>query len=329
MALDNPLVTVCVPVYNVECFIERCSRSLFEQSYHNLEYVIVDDCSPDRSISKLLHVLQDYPERKEQVVVLTHDRNRGLAAARNTAVSFAHGHFITHVDSDDWLSLDAVDVLVDGWKKSGADIVSGSMALEKSSGRTIIKTPVYLSKEDAVLDLFQLTFNHVLVHRLIRTSLYRDNNISAIEGLNVGEDHYTMPKLAYFSNGIHVVDKVIYHYDITNPQSYLHSGLRSEFDGNFNSFMVLFDYFSLLEEFYTRELKKIFAKFLKSFLRRGVISNDYTLYYDMLAKLRSCDKDVLSLAGYSTPIKRFVYSHPRIFRTLLHISWSVKRSPSN
>lgn len=74
-------VSVLVPVYGVEKYIERCARSIFEQTYHNLDIIFVDDCTPDHSIDVLKRVLKDYPERKEQTRIIKHDHNRGLAGA--------------------------------------------------------------------------------------------------------------------------------------------------------------------------------------------------------------------------------------------------------
>ena len=78
-----PLISILIPVYNVEKFIERCARSVFEQTYENLEYVFVDDCSPDKSIQILERVLAEYPKREKQTKIIHHDKNRGVAAARN------------------------------------------------------------------------------------------------------------------------------------------------------------------------------------------------------------------------------------------------------
>lgn len=65
--MENPIVTICIPVYNTEKYIEKCCRSLFEQTYENIEYVFVDDSSPDNSIRLMENVLQEYPSRKEKV----------------------------------------------------------------------------------------------------------------------------------------------------------------------------------------------------------------------------------------------------------------------
>ena len=102
-------VSVLVPVYGVEKYIERCARSLFEQTYSDLEYVFVNDCTPDQSIEILKKVMAEYPQRKNAVKIVNHAKNRGLAAARNTAYDNATGDFVTIVDSDDWLEWDALE----------------------------------------------------------------------------------------------------------------------------------------------------------------------------------------------------------------------------
>ena len=106
------MISILVPIYSVEQYIERCAKSLFEQTYTDIEYIFVNDCSPDRSIDILKETILKYPKRKNYVKIINHDVNRGLSAARNTAVENAIGDFILHVDSDDYLEMDAIEKLV-------------------------------------------------------------------------------------------------------------------------------------------------------------------------------------------------------------------------
>ena len=122
-----PLVSICVPVYGVENYIERCCRSLFEQTYSNIEYIFVNDCTPDDSIKVLEHVLSEYPVRKENVKICNHQTNKGLAGARNTAIETATGVYLMHVDSDDYLDLNAVECLVNTALSEDADVVQYDM----------------------------------------------------------------------------------------------------------------------------------------------------------------------------------------------------------
>ena len=89
--MNRPKLSVVVPVYNVSKFIERCARSLFEQTLDDIEFIFVDDCSPDDSIDILRRVMLDYPERKDNIHIIRHSINKGLPAARNSGLSTARG----------------------------------------------------------------------------------------------------------------------------------------------------------------------------------------------------------------------------------------------
>ena len=97
-------VSILVPIYGVEHYIEQCARSLFEQSYSDIEYIFVNDCTPDSSMDILKQVLSIYPNRKSQVRIIEHEHNQGLGAARLTATKAATGEAVMHVDSDDYIT---------------------------------------------------------------------------------------------------------------------------------------------------------------------------------------------------------------------------------
>ena len=118
-------VSILVPVYGVEKYIGQCAETLFGQTYDDIEYVFVDDCTPDNSIQVLRQVLSAYPQRTKQVSIIRHDHNRGLGAARKTAFEASSGEFVMNVDSDDYLAPDAVEKLVARQQQTGADLVEG------------------------------------------------------------------------------------------------------------------------------------------------------------------------------------------------------------
>lgn len=117
-------VSVIIPVYNVEPYIARCAQSLFEQSMQDLEYIFVDDCTPDRSIDVMLEVLEAFPERKNQVKVIHNEHNLGLARARLAGLSHASGEYIAHCDSDDAVHADAYRLMYEKAKEENLDIVT-------------------------------------------------------------------------------------------------------------------------------------------------------------------------------------------------------------
>ncbi len=119
-----PSVSVIIPIYNVERYIERCARSLFGQTLKDIEYVFVNDCTPDASMDILMNILKEFPERKEQVIVINHPRNLGAAAAREHGIAAATGEYIIHCDSDDWIDLDMYRAMYDKAKAEDLDMVT-------------------------------------------------------------------------------------------------------------------------------------------------------------------------------------------------------------
>lgn len=117
-------VSVIIPVYKVEPYVARCARSLFEQTLEDIEYIFVDDCTPDRSIEIVKEVLADYPDRKEQVHFVRTPRNGGLARARVFGLKYASGDYIIHCDSDDAVELDAYRQMYEKAVAENLDVVT-------------------------------------------------------------------------------------------------------------------------------------------------------------------------------------------------------------
>ncbi len=215
------MVSICVPVYNVEKYIERCAFSLFNQTYDDIEYIFVDDGSKDLSLQKLNETIELFPKRKGLVKVLQHACNRGLSAARNTAVNNCKGDFLLHVDSDDYLERNAVEKLVEKQLETSADIVTGQAVSLNKERLFVLERAQFVNHDDFVEDMIKPSIHHTIWGRLIRRSLYTENNIEAKEGVNIGEDLQVMSQLAYYAKKNESVWDVIYHYDCTNELSYM------------------------------------------------------------------------------------------------------------
>lgn len=247
MTQEPYTVSILVPVYGVEKYIERCARSIFEQTYKNLDIVFVDDCTPDKSIEILRRVLDDYPERKAQTRIIRHEHNRGLAAARNTAVAAATGTFLTHLDSDDWLELDAVEELVKKQVETGAEIVTGEAYVDENTIDEHYIEPNYKNKDEMMVNILSQIWHHEIWNRLIKKSLYDDHHLLALERMNQGEDWRMTPMLLWYANGIARLDKKTYHYYM-NDQSMCKS--EKSWKKKFNSFVQNYNNYSSLVPFF-------------------------------------------------------------------------------
>ena len=116
-------VSVIIPVYGVEKYIERCAKSLFEQTLHDIEYLFIDDCSPDNSIKILESLLDSYPSRKANTRILKMSTNSGQAAVRMRGMKEATGEYLIHCDSDDWVDHQMYEKMYNYAKSNDYDMV--------------------------------------------------------------------------------------------------------------------------------------------------------------------------------------------------------------
>lgn len=286
-----PTVSICVPVYNVERYIERCAVSLFEQSYQDIECVFVNDGSPDSSLDKLKSVVERYPSMRDKVKIVEHEKNRGLSAARNTAICLSSGEFILHVDSDDYLDYEAVDHLVRKQEETGADIVTGQAICIEKEKASVMERPQFTSNQDFVKDMIRPSIHHTIWGRLIRKALYLDHGIKAKEGVNIGEDLQVMTQLAFYSNKVESIWDIVYYYDCTNELSYM-----NQFDTRHikrlvqdtQSMEVVRAFFEGKNELYHDEAEKYLFEYYMNLLRyygRSRMREEFTCIKDKLSGL--------------------------------------------
>lgn len=201
------IISVIVPIFGVEKYIERCARSLFEQTIkEGIEFIFVDDCTKDNSITSLNKVLDEYPERKAQVTLLKHDVNKGLPQARKTGVLVAKGEYIAHCDSDDWVGLDMYEKMSDYAHKNDYDIVY----CDYYSVDGVNRTPVVQKTNKKLLQ-------GPVWNKIVRRSIYNENKI-VYPTANKAEDGALMTQLSFFSNSVGYIPEPLYFY-FNNPLS--------------------------------------------------------------------------------------------------------------
>jgi glycosyltransferase involved in cell wall biosynthesis len=208
-------VSILVPVYGVEKFIGRCARSLFGQTFDDIEYVFVDDGSPDDSIVMLGRILEEFPRRKPHVKIVRHEHNKGSAGARNTALDHATGKYVMYVDSDDYLEPDAVRLLHDKAEEERADVVVYDMRYDYGDKIFDSIEVIPADRHDYVKEL--LLRNHILgvCGKMFDRDLF-GSGIRFVEGINYGEDYTATSLLSYKARKIVKLDKVLYSYVQTN-----------------------------------------------------------------------------------------------------------------
>ena len=247
-------VSVIIPIFRVEKFIERCAISLFEQTLDSIEYIFVDDTTPDKSIEILTDVLERYPQRKPQVTILRHDVNKGLPAARNSGLSVAGGEYVFHCDSDDYLESNALEQMLNVAEKTDSDIVWCDYYLSFSMNERIMVQPNYSNSQEAIKGMLSGTMKYNVWNKLAKRRLYVDNSISFPAGHSMGED-MTMIKLFAHAKKVAYINAPLYHYIRLNTDAMTQSySERKIADIEFNVAQTL-DYllknckFDLTQEF--------------------------------------------------------------------------------
>lgn len=216
--MNKPLVSVLIPVYGVEKYILKCFDSVLNQTYNNIEVVFVNDCTPDNSI-KLVKCLIEQTNIQYPVRIVEHEVNKGLAAARNTAVKNAVGELILHLDADDTIAPNTIEKTVDKMIATGADAVMYGMLHEYKD---------YSVSESIKIPSDITTYIQMMIERkvsvcmcggLYKRTLYTDNNIMEIEGCDYEEDYVTKPRLLYYAKKVVALNEPLYIYNHINERS--------------------------------------------------------------------------------------------------------------
>lgn len=204
-------VSVIVPIYGVEKYIERCARSLFEQTLDDIEYLFIDDCTPDKSIEILKSVLDRYPHRKEQVSIHRMEKNSGQARVREWGMKNATGDYIIHCDSDDWVESTMYEDLYKIAIKEDADVVkcqfdrvySDKHVIADGSYNGVIRKDNAISMLLRGLDMSS-TCDKLVKRAILEKIKYPKNNM--------WEDLYLVLQMLSYSNKVYSVPNVYYHY---------------------------------------------------------------------------------------------------------------------
>lgn len=222
--IADELISVVVPVYNVEKYLERCVDSIIKQTYKNLDIILVDDGSPDNSGK----ICDNYKEKYTNIRVI-HQKNQGLSVARNNGLAVAKGSYITFVDSDDWIAPDMVSVMYKNLKKSYADIsVIGfyNVYEDRKMVKNTIgnKTQIMTSMEALECFLFNGYITPCVWGKLYKIDIW--SGVKCPPG-KLFEDQYTTYKLLDKANKI-VFNPYPYYYYLKRNGSIGHSGFSEK-----------------------------------------------------------------------------------------------------
>lgn len=249
-----PKVSVIIPVYGVEKYIERCARSLFEQTLDDIEYIFVDDCSPDKSIDILNEVKADYPTKISNIKIIHHKKNEGLPIARQSGWKVATGEYIANCDSDDWIDSDLYERMYKTAVGQTADIVVCDIKFtDGTSCRKIVNGLLSdnPNKEDAQKDMIYLRTSWSLCNKLIHRNLYVE--LKEYPSAYMGEDMAVALPIFKNCKTVAICNNVYYNYFINTSSASLQTnlnGVKAKYKGFRDNFKIVRRYCNLKEANY-------------------------------------------------------------------------------
>ena len=247
---NSCLVSVIIPVYASERHIEQCARSLMDQSMQNgIEFIFVNDCSPDRTMDILQSVLLDYPSRKDQITVINHSRNLGAVQSRKDGALVAKGEYVLCCDHDDWMEKEMVSRLYEATGNGQADMVECGFFRYRQNKRIGIYLPCQDDRD------FPDLWNAYLWIHLIRKDLFLSHYDDFLP-CKYCEDVFPLCYFYYYAKEKRTLPVPLYHH-VDNPDSITHA-MDIAMTGP-----VIQKNFSRLDRLYrSRRFRKTYHKFL-------------------------------------------------------------------
>lgn len=214
-----PKVSVIIPIYGVEKYIERCVRSLFEQTLKDVEYIFIDDCTKDCSIKILNKIIKEYESKIRnnnwKIIQEKMPENSGLPSVRKRGIELASGDYVLHCDSDDWVDCHMISEM---WEMAAArnlDVVICDY-YEASDDYKKVYRGLGHECSTAFMDIFKCSYSWALWNKLFKRTLY--SNYIVFPKANIGEDMALTLQLLYYCNEIGYIEKPMYYY-FKNPCS--------------------------------------------------------------------------------------------------------------
>ena len=258
-------VSVIVPFYNVEKYIDKCLNSLVSQTLEDIEIIIVNDGSKDNSET----IAKEYSSKYKDKIIYLEKENGGLSDARNYAIPYATGEYIAFLDSDDYVEIDMYEQMYEKAKKENADIVECDFLWEYPNEKIESKGRIYKDKHDILLNARVVAWN-----KLIKKELIEKTKVKFPYGLRY-EDVEFFYKLIPYINKLDIVNKPFVHYvqrdnSISNSQNSRTKEIIDILDNVINYYKE-----NAIYEEYRNELEYNYARYIlcSSLLRMIMIEN--------------------------------------------------------
>lgn len=226
--MEAKLVSYIIPVYNVSAYIERCAKSLFTQTYGDIEFIFINDCSTDDSEVKLRKVIELFPNVQCRVKIISNKTNLGSATTRNIGLSNATGNYVMFADSDDWISMDYVESMVRQIDSGSYDIVYCDYFESYNNHDNRISQAYGQDNIECIRAMLGRGMHGSTCNKIYRRSFLLKTKQRFVKGADLFEDVSWNIRLFACTTKISYIPKAFYHYVQYNSNSIIKSMASSE-----------------------------------------------------------------------------------------------------
>ena len=277
--MEEIKISILIPVYNTEKFLEKCLKSVVNQSLKEIEIIVVNDGSKDNS----LEILQNFAQKDKRIIIIDKE-NGGLTTARNAALKIAKGKYCLNIDSDDWIEQGYFEEMYERAEKDNLDIVISDIKKwdEKRDEIEEIKD-LDIGNNDIIdnytylKELYTRNFFNYTCNKMIKRELYIKNQIFYDENIFLLEDAEVLGRLIYFSKRIGKINKSFYCYRIGN-----NNGCTRNIP--FKHLIDILECFENLEKFYQEnnetEIKNLISRRKNLMLIRMILEGKFCKFQE-------------------------------------------------
>lgn len=226
--MEIKLVTYIIPIYNVSDYIVKSVRSLLEQSYSNIEYIFINDCSSDDSEIKLRRTIEEFPERCDNIKIITNKQNLGSATSRNIGLDTAKGEYVMFADSDDWIFMDYVESMVRQIDSGSYDIVYCDYFESYNNHDNRINQAYGQDNIECIRAMLGRGMHGSTCNKIYRRSFLLASKQRFIDGADLFEDVSWNIRLFACTTQISYLSQAFYHYVQYNNNSIIKSMSSTE-----------------------------------------------------------------------------------------------------
>lgn len=248
--MSDDKVSIIIPVYNVEKYIKDCLNSVILQTYNNIEIIVIDDGSTDRSYT----ICEEFLNQTDKLKIYS-TQNNGVSMARNLGIKIATGKYIVFLDSDDLIEKNMIEKLVENMKKYNVDMVACNYFYMYKDKNILAKFPenMLISNEQCKIEIFKNTsIRGFSVNKIFKRDIIESANLKFQKDIKICEDLLFVFEYLLYSKSIFILNEPLYFYRMRKTSS-LHSSLSNElsvFDAINQIIKIEPDLYSKMSELY-------------------------------------------------------------------------------